>query len=417
MGKKTNKELLVDYLISSGINDSWKNIGYKFNFEGEQARRIWLRYRQNHGMVKSQTETLVHKGHSIYEEDIQKGTAQGTYYFTNQIHSLNDLSKMIDTNKWEITKYTQSFSGNEDNPKWQVKAWMKLKKEDELQILSKVLNNYKPNYKPLTEKDIKINISFNEPSMLLINLADPHFDKQDLDGSTIQEKSKKYLECLSNLLMRAYHSHNLDKIVFVIGNDTFNTDNFHNSTTNLTPQNVNTSWDNAYEIVFDTMVSAISLLKQFTNDLVVMLVQGNHDRTKSYYLAHGLEAFFKGEKNILFERKSTNRKVITYGENFLGFHHGDCKNERLPLVFASEFYKDWGKCKYKEIILADKHHNNEKTFKQSQNEAQGIRMRILPSLSGTDKWHDENLYFSRQAGIALVYDKELGKISEFEYAI
>ncbi|MEO7520354.1 MAG: hypothetical protein ABIW79_00930, partial [Gemmatimonas sp.] len=104
---------------------------------------------------------------------------------------------------------------------------------------------------------------------------------------------------------------------------------------------------------------------------------------------------------------------------FIGFNHGNNKNDKLPLAFAAEFYEDWGKCKYHDILISDKHHNNEKVFKsnQTQNEFQGVKVRILPTLSGTDRWHNDNLYNSRQSGIALIYDKEKGKCGEFEYQL
>jgi hypothetical protein len=61
---------------------------------------------------------------------------------------------------------------------------------------------------------------------------------------------------------------------------------------------------------------------------------------------------------------------------------------------------------------------DEKKIMNSQGEAQGIRMRILPTLTGIDLWHYDNLYTnSIEAGIGLVYCKEKGKVSEFEYRV
>ena len=162
------------------------------------------------------------------------------------------------------------------------------------------------------------------------------------------------------------------------------------------------------------MVDRISRMRQFCNTLHIKFVPGNHDRTKSFYLIHALEVFFRGDKDIIFDRTSTSRKIHIFGENMLCFHHGDCRNEKLPMVFATEFYKEWGQCRYKEILLGDKHHTREQIFKPHQNEVNGVRMRLLPSISGTDKWHDDNLFVGAQrAGLCLIYDKNKGKVSEF----
>jgi len=51
-------------------------------------------------------------------------------------------------------------------------------------------------------------------------------------------------------------------------------------------------------------------------------------------------------------------------------------------------------------------------------EVKGVRIQQMPSLSGTDRWHqDNNFVHSVRAAVALVYDKQLGKISEFEFRL
>lgn len=240
-----------------------------------------------------------------------------------------------------------------------------------------------------------------------------------MNNGTIDQRIDDYHSCLNTLLLKAYHSSKVKEIVFVVGNDMFNTDNIQNTTTMGTPQSVSVTWDVAYEKVFDAMVKSIYMLRNYCETLNILLVQGNHDRTKSYYLAHALETYFKVDKSIKFDRSTNLKKRFVFGSTFLGFNHGNNVNDKLPLAFATEFYEDWGKCKYHDILISDKHHNNEKVFKsnQTQNEFQGVKLRILPSLTGTDRWHNDNLYHSRQSGIALIYDIERGKCAEFEYQL
>lgn len=347
---KNQKEQLIEYLLENyKAGQKWKDIGKKFGFEGEQARKIWLNYRTK-------------------------------------------------------TKYRKVEEAE----------------EDEDHDFTRHLTKWNSNWKRIADANKVINSNWTDESMLVINLPDLHFDKRDMEDSTIESNIDRYFQVLKYLVNKAYHSSNLKQITFVIGNDVFNTDSIYDTTTNGTPQRCNTTWNTAYEKVFDAMVQSIALLSKFAEHVHVVLIQGNHDRTKSYYMAHALENYFRADTSISFDRTPNINKAVVWGNSFVGFNHGDNLNDKLPLAFAQEFYKLWGQCKYHDIYLGDKHHNNEKLFNKKimQNDGnQGVKLRILPSLSKPDRWHDDNLFRSRQSGIAIVYDKEKGKSAEFEFQL
>lgn len=426
-----SKTQLIEFLKNNyyhGYNWNTKVFKEQFGVNGEQARSIWKEYRRKNNLYDNKIfEKIDHfekfdtreqvKENKVTEsiEDLKTGKKEITISGPNEINSLDDLLKFVDISKWSVIKYTQNFNGKIHT----IKAWLEPTEIKNEVAIEEILKNYKSNYVPLKVNEVLVNKNWSDPKMLVINLNDLHFDKLDLENSTIDKRIDDYNECLKDLVLKSYVSFNIDKIVFVIGNDIFNTDNIHNTTTNGTPQSVNSTWDIAYERVFECMVKSISFLKQFCNQLDILLIPGNHDRTKSFYLVHGLEAYFRSETSIVFSRNSYLKKIVVYGNQFIGFNHGDNKNDKLPLAFATEFYEDWGKCKYHDLLVSDKHHNNEKVFKsnQTQNEFQGVKVRILPSLSGTDRWHNDNLYNSRQSGVALIYDQKRGKIAEFEYQL
>lgn len=317
----------------------------------------------------------------------------------------------IDESKYKLSSYWSK--GKEKG--WQVSACFtkNSKNEEVLDSFKEWLQNYKSPNLPIPTP---ISSKYSD-KCALISLPDAHIDKLTLDGESIDKKIETYYTVLYNLVNTASNAHKLEEIVFVIGNDFYHTDSVNNTTTKGTPLDVNTSWDNAYTKGFDLMVKSIMLLKTKCKELKVILMQGNHPFTKEFYLAHALEVYFSNDANIIFDRVAKNLKVHQYGETLLCFNHGNNVNDKLPLAFATTFYKEWGQCKYKEIIIGDKHHNNEKLFR-SQGEAFGVRMRILPSLSNSDKWHNDNLFInSLQSGICIVYDKVKGKVSEFEERI
>lgn len=422
-----SKETLIGYLKLNGKDKSWEELAKDHQLvSGEAARSIW-KNNKNKNIDKDINTNYVQVGDyakqdttttysTTFSEDIKKGTAEVSGSTKEELTCLEDVIRVgkVDIDKWEVTKYNQGYL----NGRWNFRLTLELKetKYSEDKIIE-FLDNYQSNHVPFTKNQLLTNNKFTEKSAVLISLPDFHLDKKTIDNQTIEDKLDKYNSVLDNLLLRATASNNVEEIVFVIGNDFFHTDNIHNTTTNGTPQDICIEWDKAYEIGFNLMVEAITKCKQFCNMLHVVLIQGNHPRTKEYYLAHGLEMYFKNDNSIHFQRDSDTRKVYTYGTNFIGLHHGNCKNDKLPLVFATEFPVQWGNSKYREIILGDKHHNSEKLF-YTQNEVSGIRMRILPSLSGTDRWHNDNLFTgSIQSGVAIVYGEFKGKIGEYEWSV
>lgn len=348
------------------------------------------------------------------KHDVEKGTFEVKKVYT-QAPTADQIIKdhNMDMNKWKLSLF---WSKQKSDGTYIVSALFKQIsiEEDKTNKFIDFISNYSTTHIPNKTQIINNNFDL---SCALISLTDFHIDKKNITKETIEDKINNYRKVLNNLLNRTYNSSNIEEIVFVIGNDFFQTDTIQGTTTSGTPVDYDNTWNEAYEKGFDLMVESIIKVKSFCKKLHIVLVQGNHARTKEFYLAHALEVFFKNDKNITFDRTSNDLKIYKYGETMMCFHHGDCINDKLPLAFATSFYKEWGECKFKEILLGDKHYNSQKIIK-NMGEDMGVRMRILPAITGTDAWHKKNLFInSQQAGICLVYDKIKGKISEFEERI
>ena len=160
-------------------------------------------------------------------------------------------------------------------------------------------------------------------------------------------------------------------------------------------------------------MSIIDYLQSNVEETVeVILVQGNHDRTKSFYLAHGLDVYFRNSDKVVFDREHSVTKSTVLGNTFIGYHHGNCKIDQLPLLFSTgKDSADFGNAKYREVHTGDKHHYMAK-------EIMGCRIQQMPSLSGTDRWHADNNFVNNvRAGLVLIYDRKYGKVGEFESRI
>ena len=318
-----------------------------------------------------------------------------------KLHKI-DLSRYVITNYWSKLlpngKFTSSVFSRRKQPS-----------DFTFEDFSKFLDSYTP-------KDIqifKVDNPYNNKVIIDVEISiyDFHLAKKTTGLlETIEKRKEQYLDVLQDLVEKVRSCFVIRKIVFPISNDFFHTDNYNNQTTQLTPQDVLVSYDKEYEEGFDLLVTSINYLKAVSETVDVILVQGNHDRTKSFYLAHALEVVFKNNVDILFHRKHSTTKFISLGTTFIGYHHGNCKIEELPLVFATgtDSCEAFGNAKYREVHTGDKHHYMAKEIK-------GVRMQQMPSLSGVDRWHEDNNFINNiRAGLALVYHPIVGKIAEFE---
>lgn len=341
----------------------------------------------------------------------EKGTIESTLILDFEPKDDLELAKLhkIDLSKYIITNYWSKLL---PNGKFTSSVFSKRKqpKDYTLQDFEKFLESYVPKF-ILPEKK-KDNPGL-ETIDIELSIADFHIGKKTLEGETILDKKIQFINVVADLLTKVTNNYNIDTIVFPIGNDYFHTDNYQNNTTNGTPQDVLTGYDNEYEEGFNLLVGAIQLLNLNAKNIEIILVQGNHDRTKCFYLAHALEVFFKGNKKIKFKREHSTTKFTILGNTFIGYHHGNCKIEELPLVFATN--KDssvaFGNALYRHIHTGDKHHYMAKEIK-------GVRIQQMPSLSGTDRWHLDNNYINNiRAGLVHLFHPIYGKIGEFESRI
>jgi acetone carboxylase gamma subunit len=342
--------------------------------------------------------------------NVEKGTIESTIVSDfdpkddlelAKLHKIN-LDKYIITNYWSKMLPSGKFTSSIFSKRKEAKDYSP---ED----FAKFLENYKPTNILVTKTP-----NFKDVVNVEISLSDYHLAKRTVDGdNSIEARAKRYLDVAQSLINKVVSNYHIDTIILPISNDFFHTDNYQHQTTQGTPQDTIMDYSEEYELGFSILVDTINMLRQYASQVVVVLVQGNHDRTKSFYLAHALDVFFKEDGDVDFIREHSVVKGITLGNTFIGWHHGNCKIEDLPLLFAthSQYSKAFGEAKYREVHTGDKHHYMAK-------EVKGVRIQQMPSLSGTDRWHlDNNYVHSVRAALALVYDLELGKVAEFESRI
>jgi len=344
-----------------------------------------------------------------FKEDLDKGTAEIKGLSLTEPRTPEEIIELlkIDTTKWKLSSYWNK----ERHDGWFVSAMVTAIKHEPKDILVEVIKNFTPKYLELSK--LVINESFDRDSVGIISTQDLHFGKED--NEDIVEHFKDAIE---DLVHRAYRSHKLQKIIYVIGGDLLNMDTFSGTTTSGTPVDNSQRAQEAYTEAFDALYWSINYLKQFCEYLHVVYLPGNHDRLSSFHIAHALSKCFDPEDfNVYFDVEYAERKVVMYGKNMFAFEHGDVSKKNTALVYATEFSTEWGMAKYRTCYTG--HFHSKKTTEFiTENEHNGFAIKHLPSLCSTDYWHYHNKYTgSKRQAIMEVHDVWKGKVSEFVYTV
>lgn len=374
----------------------------------EQYKQI----RSNLRNIVEETQLDIDKQIKL-EEDFVQGTATVQYSGPIEIKTQEDLVREcnIDLDKWTITKLIHNAWGKQGNQSYQVKAWLSSKVNSIPDLIEKTLSEFKFQYTPTAVKHL--NTKFTTPTCAVLSLQDIHIGKE------IVEKGGKDLiqsvrDCIENLIMRSYHSNNLEKIIFVLGGDLLHVDSFALTTTSGTPVESSLSAYDAYKIAFDLMFWAVSYMRQFCKELEVVYIPGNHDRLSSSHIAYSLSKVINSP-DIKWNIDYAERKVIVYGNSMICLEHGDFNISRSFQVFATEFAKEWGDTTWRTCYTGHTH-KEKKVEYITTNEECGFTLRTLPSLSKADRYHTENKWVqNKRGGIIELHSIDSGPTGNFSY--
>ena len=106
--------------------------------------------------------------------------------------------------------------------------------------------------------------------------------------------------------------------------------------------------------------------------------------------------------------------IVEYGNSLIGFSHGETEKTRIGGLMPVEVPEMWGRTKYREFHLGHLHSEQAKqaegiVFKKQIQESDGLIIRHLPSITGSDVWHYNSAYVGAiRKTQGLIYDKEYG---------
>ena len=338
--------------------------------------------------------------------DLENGTGKLSGTFNHEPKSAEEIIFLlkIDTNKWKLSQYWNKQMGDH----WRVSALISQIKNPEQKFFENLLENWIPKKYKISNSPFR-NKYNNDPHCAVISLQDIHFGKEGND--TID---KDFEDTVKNLVQRAHAIHYIEKMYFVVGGDLINMDTFSGTTTGGTPLDNCMGATEAYIQAFDAMHWAITYIKSFCEELVVVYVPGNHDRLSSFHLAHALSQSIECD-NITWDVSYEERKVHVWKDNFNAFEHGDKRSKNNPLIFASEYPKQWGATTNRTLFKGHIH-TDRKVEYMTSNETAGFIEKTLPSLGKADYYHHSNKFTgNRRSGKLEIQHPTMGNICVLTY--
>ena len=439
--KLTLEELQELKHLTETTDLTWKQRGEKFGLDGEQVRDL---YRRNFGSKScfggtgnSPTQKQGEKTDFVQGEDFINVVCS-----SERVLSKEDIIQQfnIDLDVWEIERFRISTSEGyrkdrtvewdvEDGktihgkvrdsgnmlvvPLYRVEVRLKRKNTYEASIAIRDLiedaKKYAPKYQKVVYKKPKGGMLY-EIAMYDVHFGRLTWDEESGDSYDIKLATQAIKSSLVKLL--AYTENvPVEKILLPIGNDFFNVDSKFNTTTNGTPQQEDTRWQKTFRKGRELCVWMIDLCSQVA-PVDVIVVPGNHDQQRSFYLGDSLESWYHNNKNVHVNNEARGTKYYNHGNTLLGFTHGnEIKLEKLPFIMAYDQPDLWAATKYREWHTGDKHHK--KDFTPIADESNGIVVRIIRSLVASDAWTFNSGYRSLRASESFLWSKNEGLTAQY----
>lgn len=348
---------------------------------------------------------------------------------SKSIRTLEDALREaeVDLAVWEVDRYTvNKWDGLRPEDLgvaelWQVKIHLRKKMVAQISETSfredwiKRMDLYSPKFPKYPELPKKRRD--NSGVLYEISTFDPHFAKLCWDKETRHGNYDLDIACrmvktaLRDLVSRA-DSMKVDRYLLPIGNDLFHVEML-NQTTAGTPQDTDGRWQRAFLLVRELMCDFVEELSAKAPVDVVM-VYGNHDRHKTWYLGDTMQSWFRKCSRVRIDNRPTLRKYVGFGDNLIGFTHGDGgKQDEYPLLMAQEVPDLWGRTKYREMHIGH-FHVKRKTVYRATDTFKSVVVRVIPSLCPPDAWHSNSGYAPALRGAeAFAYHRTKGLIAEF----
>ena len=250
------------------------------------------------------------------------------------------------------------------------------------------------------------------PYVAVVGLSDLHHGKYSDPGEAGEEYNReitreRLFKSTKSALEKLVVFGAPEKFILPIGSDFLQSDNDNNTTTRGTPQDSDGTPAEMFVTGCQLMEDYVEILRQVA-PVHLVLMSGNHDRLLGLAVFLTLEALYRDATDVEVLKDYTCRQYVSYGNNLIGFVHGDGVKKTGDLAghMAREVPMDWASCDHKTIYTGHLHYE-----KVEVDVAFGVTRRQLPSLSGPDRWHHRAGYVGAPKALPLfIHDEREGVV-------
>lgn len=139
--------------------------------------------------------------------------------------------------------------------------------------------------------------------------------------------------------------------------------------------------------------------------VVVLMAEGNHDMASSVWLRNLFATLYENDPRIEVIDSELPYYIHEHGKTMLAWHHGHLnKNERLPLLFASQYPETWGRTKKRYAHVGHRHHVEIK-------EHSGMTVVQHSTLAARDAYAARGGWMSERQITGYTYHTEFGQVA------
>lgn len=369
--KKYNNKITENILKGLNNAESARDI---VGYDDDRLRRYISRFKKN--MLYSKGITDVAKGFNLNTSNIK--------------------------HLWVKDKNSSAFVKNPGYIEPELSKFEDFKEE-----LLEDLKKYSPTFPTIKRVDDE------DSYCLVIDPADVHIGKLCTSFETGQDYNqqiavKRVKEGVDGILNKA-RGFNIDKIIFIGGNDILHTDTPRRTTTSGTPQDTDGMWYENFLMAKQLYVDVLEKLITIA-DVHFTFNPSNHDYTNGFFLADVIGTYFRNCKNITFDCSIAHRKYTMYGNSLIGTTHGDgAKQADLGMLMSVEANDMWSNTKYRYFYT---HHVHHKTSKDLIN----VTVESLRSPAPSDSWHHRQGYQHAPKAIeGFIHSKMHGQVARLTH--
>lgn len=419
MEKKELFDIGLKFRGGAFPGETWESLNNKYERQfpsGEAYRSFVRRELKKENKVEDKTETKTNTKTNTYNSKIElnkDGSQTSDKLIKMSENDAKDVEFLLKAHGYD-SKFWELVSARNN-------IWNSYSKKDGIIIMYSSKITVKPRKDDISFEEIKEHFkefsnTYKSPKiekykylhtgkMFEVPIMDLHFGKlgwvnevgENYDYKIAEER---FLHVINDFINRT-KQYSFDKIIFPIGQDFFNFDFIDGTTTKGTRQDNDLRWQKLFLKGIELIVKSIDLLSKIA-PVEVFYIPGNHDKTTSYYATNYIYAWYRNNENINVSIEPHVRKYVEYGNCLIGYSHGELEKKRISGIMQVEAREAWGRTKFHEWHLGHLHSEHTK-------EENGIIIRKISSITGSDAWHTESGYVGAIKKVqSFIWDKKYG---------